>query len=186
MPALHPRATHLVNSTRSPKFGSRSLRHGSSLYPRPKGIAITESDPNPYASPRDHADENIALESSTFLTPRRGPTMTIAIGALIGLMIGFVVFLKLLFPPGFLGFIPGAALGGLFYRFASASLPVDPKARRGRYTCAVVTVFLVPAIVGVLTYKYEEGVSITILTILLGIAFATGIVVAGDRRPNQE
>ncbi len=145
---------------------------------------ITEPGSNPYSPPYVHDEASAAIVSSQLAAPQRGPALLIASGALLGLLAGLLLVMLRL-PFGFLGFMPGAVIGGLYYRLASAPLPIDPGARRRRYTYAVVALCTLPVLAGALFGLRAQGMTMTIGALLIGAAFAMGILISGDRRPNR-
>lgn len=145
---------------------------------------ITEPGNNPYSPPQIHEAASAPIASSHLPAPQRGPALLIASGALLGLLGGLLLVMFRL-PFGFLGFMPGAVMGGLYYRLASAPLPIDPDARRRRYTYAVVALCALPVLAGALFGLRAQGLTMTTGAFLIGIAFAMGILISGDRRPRR-
>ena len=112
----------------------------------------------------------------------------IALGALAGPFVGLLLLgadRKLgtfgFFPIAVFGFIPGAIFGGLIYRRASSSLPIDPNARSRRYKYAAFALIALPALA--ISVAGVQGQELLVGSVsLIGLAFAIGILVSGDRR----
>jgi len=83
---------------------------------------------------------------------------------------------------GFLGVLPGAILGGLYFRVRSSAWPVDPTARKRRYAYAVLGALLFPAVVAIVTGMRGQGITMAILALFMGLSIAAGILASGDRR----
>ena len=113
--------------------------------------------------------------------PKRGPAIVIASAAFLGGIAG-LPFLVNENPIGLLGVLLGAVVGGVAFRVASRSLAIDPTARMRRYKFAFVSVVTLPTISAIGTGLQGQGLQMTIGALLIGTAFALGILVSGDRR----
>ena len=85
-------------------------------------------------------------------------------------------------PIGLLGALLGAVVGGAAFRVASRSLAIDPTARMRRYKFAFASAVTLPAISAIGTGLQSQGLHMAIGVLLIGTAFAPGILVSGDRR----
>lgn len=156
---------------------------GEKGYPPHKRQKIV-LETNPYSPPLEDPESSDTPQPRGILNPKRGPAVSICLGALLGLFAGVpLLFARL--PIGFLGFMPGAILGGLMYRYASRHLPVDPQAHSRRWLFAGISLFILPITAGILTGMRGQGLHMTIGALLIGLAIAVGILVSGDRRPKQ-
>lgn len=136
---------------------------------------------NPYESPKNLTKSSRGKRRGG-VGRRRGPAMVIAFSALIGGVVG----MPLLANEGTLGFltvVPGALLGGLFYRLRSRNWPIDPTARARRLGCAVIATVGPPGLIGASTGLRAQGLGMTLIGLVIGAAFAAGILISGDRRP---
>lgn len=112
---------------------------------------------------------------------RPGPAVPIAVGTLVGGLFG-VPLLTHENEFGFLGVLPGAILGELYFRVRSSNRPLDPTARKRRYGYAILTTLLFPAVAAVMTGMRGQGLEMTVLALLIGLSIAAGILISGDRR----
>ena len=113
--------------------------------------------------------------------PKRGPAIVIAVSALIGAVAG----LPLLINDQLIGFFtvfPGAVVGGIVFRIASSSLPIDPAAKLRRYKYAAISFITLPLLSLLGTEMQGQGFHMTIGGAMIGLAIALGILVSGDRR----
>ena len=116
-----------------------------------------------------------------FFAPKRGPAIVIVACSLFGAVAG----LPLLINDQLIGLFtvfPGAVLGGILFRIASSSLPVDPTAKSRRYKYAAITFITLPLLSLLGTGMQGQGFHMTIGGALIGFAIALGILVSGDRR----
>jgi hypothetical protein len=134
-------------------------------------------DINPYAS-RSYVGS--ARDERTAPTLAYGPVIPIAIGLLLGGVSG-VPFLMIYSDnlAGFLTLVPGAILGGLFYRH----FDVDIRARYKGFINALMAFMIPTTVVAMMTGLRAQGLAITILAGIMGGSFALGILAAGSRRP---
>ena len=137
---------------------------------------------NPYDPPRIPADERSPVESTN--VGGRGPAISIALGALIGCLCGSAL-LVFSIQGGFLGFVPGAIAGGLYYRLRSRRWPVDESARTRRYFGALLATLLLPTYASLAFGTRGQGLQMTILMLVLGVSIAVGILISGDHRPRR-
>ena len=110
----------------------------------------------------------------------------IALGALAGPFVGLLLLgseprIFGSFPVGMFGVVPGAVLGGLIYRVSSSSLPIDPNARARRYKYAAFALVALPALTAILIGIHGQELLVGGVS-LIGAAFATGILISGNRR----
>ncbi len=113
--------------------------------------------------------------------PKRGPAIVIATAALLG-AVGGLPLLMNEHVIGLFGVVLGALCGGLVYRIASATLPIDPTARSRRYKFAMFSLATLPAVAVIGTGMQGQGLQMTIGAFVIGSAIAIGILVSGDRR----
>lgn len=113
---------------------------------------------------------------------RSGPAMYIAFFALIGGVVG-IPLLANERAIGFLTVVPGALLGGLFYRFRSRNWPIDPAARARRLGYALIVTIVPPGLIVAVAGLRAQGLGMTLVGLVIGAALAAGILISGDRRP---
>jgi hypothetical protein len=134
---------------------------------------------NPYDPPRASAHEESApgLE----IPKGVGPAIPIALGTFAGGLVGLALLVQE-HVIGFIAFVLGSVAGGLYYRNRSRQWPIDPTAKRRRYTYAMLSVILLPSFTAIATGMRGQGLVMTILAALLAASIAAGILVSGDRR----
>lgn len=138
------------------------------------------TDDNPYSPPQTQSQ----LVGPTKLAKRDhrcGPAVPIVVGTMVGGLSGVPLLIHEN-ALGFLGLLPGAILGGLYYRARSSNWPVDPTAQKRRYGYAILTTLLFPAVAAALTGMRGQGLAMTVLALLMGVSIAAGILISGDRR----
>ena len=87
---------------------------------------------------------------------------------------------------GFLGSMPGAIAGAIYYRFRSSKWPINPTAKRRRYTYALIATLALPLITASVTGMRAQGFTMTILALWVGASVGIGILLSGDRRSVKE
>lgn len=75
-------------------------------------------------------------------------------------------------------------LGGVVFRVASSSLPIDPTARIRRYMYAAIAFVTLPLLSLFGTGMQGQEFHFTVGAALFGLVIALGILVSGDRRAN--
>ena len=138
------------------------------------------NDDNPYSPPQTES-QLVEPTKLAIRDHRRGPAVPIVIGTMVGGLSG-VPLLVDENALGFLGVLPGAILGGLYFRVRSSNWPVDATAQKRRYGYAILTTLLFPAVAAILTGMRGQGLAMTVLALLMGVSIAAGILISGDRR----
>ena len=138
------------------------------------------NDDNPYSPPQTQS-QLVEPTKLAIRDHRRGPAVPIVIGTMVGGLSGIplLVHENAL---GFVGLLPGALLGGLYFRVRSSNWPVDPTAQKRRYGYAILTTLSFPAVAAILTGMRGQGFAMTVLALWIGMSIAAGILISGDRR----
>lgn len=138
------------------------------------------NDVNPYTPPQ--TPTHVADPSKPARHRHRyGPAVPIAFGIMIGGLSGIPLLIQEN-ALGFLGILPGAILGGLYFRVRSSKRPVDATAKLRRYGYATLTTLLFPVVAAFVTGMRGLGFTMTVLALLMGVSVAAGILISGDRR----
>ena len=137
---------------------------------------------NPYSTPQsplDNVDEPNVLISRY---RKKGPALYIVIGAFIcGLP--SPIFLMARNPIGLLFPLVGCISGALIYRWRSRNWPIDPNAKTRIMSYSILAIILPTMIMFILTRGGEsQGAGMVIISLLVGISVATGILFSGTRR----
>jgi hypothetical protein len=135
---------------------------------------------NPHALPPSSAD-TCAPSRRPRQARRNGPACYIVLFAFIGGIAG-MPFLAQKNAIGFLGVVIGALLGGFVYRMGLLAWPIDPTAKKRRFGYALAVVVLLPGLIGSVAGLQAQGLGMTLIGLIVGLALAGGILVSGDRR----
>lgn len=115
---------------------------------------------------------------------RHGPAIPIALCTVIGGLCG-IPLLYAENPIGILTVLPGAIAGAIYYRCRSSKWPIDPAAKRRRYTYAAISTLALPLLAVCAMGMRGQGLPITIGALLLGASIGISILLSGDRRPGS-
>jgi hypothetical protein len=113
------------------------------------------NDDNPYSPPKEQPRE-VNANSLAKRDDQLGPAIPIVAGMMMGGLAGVPLLINES-ALGFIGILPGAILGGVYFRVRSSQWPVDPTAHKRRYGYAILVTLLFPAVAAVLTGMRGQG-----------------------------
>ncbi len=160
-------------------MSSSSARRVNAVVTPETGYADVNTE-NPYAPLRSVQDNERLITDGNHVR-RKGPALTIALGAFLGGLAASPLLLQEN-PLGFLGVLPGSIVAGFYYRLRSSHWQIDPKVRIRRYGYAILACGPVPLITAVVTGMRSQGFAISILAFTIGASVAVAILISGDRR----